>query len=64
MEALSTIFTFAMPNIGHNTNRALFAMDMLLPAFETLVNERTDWPVPGSTPAPQEQALLGLREGA
>ncbi|MCB2073682.1 MAG: hypothetical protein H6917_12300 [Novosphingobium sp.] len=64
VEGLSTIRTFAMPNIGHNTIRALFAMDMLLPAFETLVNERTDWPVPGSTPAPQEQALLGLREGA
>ena len=60
VEGLPTIKTFRMPQISHNTIRALFAMDMLIPAFDTLINERADWPVPKQAAIPQEQTLVGI----
>ncbi|MEZ5735867.1 MAG: hypothetical protein R3E09_08690 [Novosphingobium sp.] len=58
LDGLATIKTFGLPQISHNTIRAMFAMDMLLPAFETLVNERTDWPLPTSQQAPAIEEVL------
>jgi pimeloyl-ACP methyl ester carboxylesterase len=58
IEGLHTIATIGLPRIGHNTVRALFAMNMLLPAFKALVNQRTDWPLPNLPELPAGEHLL------
>ena len=58
VDGLPTIRTIGLPKISHNSIRAMFAMDMLLPAFEALVSETSDWPLPMSHMAPAEEELL------
>jgi hypothetical protein len=46
VEGLPSIRTICMPDVGHATIRALLAADQLRQAFATLIDGRSDWPVP------------------